>query len=375
MIVCVIGTRAQLIKMAPVLVALERAGLGYTLILTGQHRATMFELLAEFGIATVPITLHEGAEITGITQMGLWSLKVLWRALVSRRAIFPAARRGERAAMLVHGDTLSTLLGALIGKLRAYDVLHVESGLTSGTLREPFPEEITRRMVFRLADVAFCPGTWAASNLAGRRLRIVDTGSNTLRDAVRVALARPRTGVSPPAGPSYAVVSIHRFENIFKRERFEFIVECLEAIGERIAIVFVLHPATRKQAERFALLERLESHPAICIYPRMTYVPFMQIIAASRFVITDGGSNQEELSYLGIPTLIMRGATERQEGLGATAVLSRYDRATIDSFVDRALSGAASPPRTLPEDDASPSAIIVDELAASYAKSGTISVP
>ncbi len=100
-----------------------------------------------------------------------------------------------------------------------------------------------------------------------------------------------------------------------------------------------------------------------------------QLIAASRVVITDGGSNQEELSYLGIPTLIMRGATERQEGLGATAVLSRYERATIDGFVDRALSTTTSPPRTPPEDELSPSAIIVNELAARYVTGGGISDP
>jgi len=371
-IVCLVGTRAQLIKMAPVLLALERAEVAYRLVLTGQHQATMQELLHEFGIVTSPQALYTGAEITGIVQMAGWFMRILWRALVSRRALL-GRKAGQRAAMVVHGDTFSTLLGAVIGRLRGFDVVHIESGLTSGVLFEPFPEELTRRIVFRLADIAFCPGAWAAQNLAGLRLRVVDTGTNTLMDAVRAALARPRrAGADLPAG-GYAVVSLHRFENIFKRQRFAFIVECLTAIARRIPLVFVLHPATRKQAQKFDLLAFLEADPAIHLCPRMTYVPFMQLLADSCFVITDGGSNQEELSYLGKPTLIMRGATERQEGLGTNAVLSRYDTRIIDGFVDAALNEPQRP-RAIP-DKPSPSTIIVDELARFYAGPQELNVP
>ncbi|MGR8921451.1 MAG: UDP-N-acetylglucosamine 2-epimerase, partial [Gammaproteobacteria bacterium] len=115
-IVCVIGTRAQLIKMAPVMLALEAAGTPFRLVLTGQHAATMDELLAEFGVATPPRRLYDGAEVSGIGRMATWLPRVLWRALTSRRALF--ATTAKRRCVLVHGDTFSTLLGALIGRLR-----------------------------------------------------------------------------------------------------------------------------------------------------------------------------------------------------------------------------------------------------------------
>jgi UDP-N-acetylglucosamine 2-epimerase (non-hydrolysing) len=364
MIICVVGTRAQLIKMAPVLAALESAGTPYQLVLTGQHKATMDELLAEFQVRGSPQHLYDGEEIKGIAQMGIWLLRVLWRGLTTHRQLFRLDRTTSNC-VVVHGDTFSTLLGALLGKWHGLDVVHVEAGLTSGRWREPFPEELTRRIIFRLSDVAFCAGEWAVGNMRLHRAECIDTGANTIVDAVRMALAcaenqAPRLNQDGP----YAVVSLHRFENIFQRERLEFIVAQLERIAARVNLAFVLHPATRAQCEKFALLARLESNAGISLLARMTYIPFQQLLAGSCFVITDGGSNQEELSLLGIPTLLMRGATERQEGLGTNVVLSRYDAQVIDKFVDDAL--ATNGARELSLSAHMPALQIAEELHSRY---------
>ena len=367
MIITLIGTRAQLIKMAPILLALEREGTPYRLLLSGQHRTTMAELLREFGVGTPPVLLYDGAEITGITQMLGWFLRMLLRALTSQRQLFARGVEG-RSCMVVHGDTVSTLLGALLGRARGLDVVHVESGLTSGRWRDPFPEELTRRLVFRLADVAFCPGAWAAANMRRFRARIVDTGANTIIDAAQEAMARfDGVVVDLPPAP-YAVVSLHRFENIFDAARFGFIVTTLERIARRVPLVFVLHPATRKQAEKFGLFARLSTNPRLRLEPRMTYIPFLKFLYGARFVISDGGSNQEELAWLGIPTLLMRATTERQDGLGATAVISNYDGELIDRFVDQAL--ADNTVRTSPTVTAQPARLIARALSLDYGPSG-----
>lgn len=360
-----IGTRAQLIKMAPVMLELELRQVGYRLILTGQHEATMQALLADFGVATQPELLYRGPEITGIAQMGWWFIRCLVRSLVRRRALFPA-KRESRHRFLVHGDTFSTLLGALVGKLIGAEVVHIESGLRSFNPLHPFPEELTRLAVFRLTDIACCPGEWASANLAGRRLERLDTGHNTLLDAVHHALATSDSltdGTGHDCSPEYAVVSIHRFENVFNRKRLEQIIGLLEIAAERTPLRFVLHPSTAKQLERFALMERLGSNPRIQLEPRMLYAPFVRLMASAAFVITDGGSNQEELSYLGIPTLLMRKATERSEGMSSTAVLCSYDRATLSAFVD-APQAYRQPRLTTGAGDAgrSPSQIIVDRM-------------
>ncbi|WP_374341254.1 UDP-N-acetyl glucosamine 2-epimerase [Azonexus sp.] len=358
MITVLLGTRAQLIKMAPVILELERRGWALRLILTGQHKETMDRLLADFGIRTPPVLLHDGREVTGIGQVLPWFAKCLWRLWRDAKPLL--GRRGAAGVILVHGDTFSTLLGAVAGRLAGLTVAHVESGLRSFNLMHPFPEELTRLAVFRLAHLAFCPDDWAAGNLAGHRLQAINTGGNTLLDALRVALAvdRPLPRETPPG--VFGVVSLHRFENIFRQERLRHILSLVEEAAERHPLVFVLHPATRRNLEKFGLLARLEGNPRIGLWPRMGYFEFVSLISRAAFVITDGGSNQEELSYLDKPTLLMRQATERQEGVGRNIVLSGYDRDRLRAFLDgletRSL-GAAN------LGAASPSAAIADALA------------
>lgn len=357
MIVCFIGTRAQLIKMAPVMLEMERRALPYHLVLTGQHKETMPELLADFGIRTQAVHLYQGKEITGVAQMGAWFLGCLWKALRESERFLPRSRSG-RNVVLVHGDTMSTLLGALAGRLRGFEVAHVEAGLRSRNLFHPFPEELTRLAVSRLAHLAFCPGEWARNNLARSRARRIDTRHNTLIEALAIALATPRASPPPFAAEAFGIASIHRFENIFSQPRLTGIVAMIEKAAEHSPMVFVLHPSTRGKLGQFRLLQRLEGNPRIRLVPRMGYVEFVRLMERASFVITDGGGNQEELSYLGVPTLLMRKATERLEGMNTTARLCGYDEAVLSEF----LAGLPSR-RQAPEiAAASPSRLIVDEL-------------
>ena len=122
----------------------------------------------------------------------------------------------------------------------------------------------------------------------------------------------------------------------------------------------VLHPATRRRLEETGLLDRLENNTSFVLTPRMGYTQFISLISCAEFVVTDGGSNQEELSYLGIPTLLMREATERQEGVGKTTVLCNYDTKIIDEFLENHEEMRAKGQIT---DDTKPSKGIVDHLS------------
>ena len=330
MITCFIGTRAQLIKMAPILLEIEQRQLSLNLVFTGQHRETMDQIMADFGVVTVPRFLYTGKEITGIVQMAKWFVRCLYRSLYLAEQFMPRPKN-ERSVVLVHGDTFSTLLGALVGRLRGVDVAHIEAGLRSYNIFHPFPEELTRLIVFRLSRLSFCPGNWASDNMRGYGSKVINTGNNTLLDAVRHMLARPRVA-SPPFEQDFGIASIHRFENIFNRTRLEEIIGLIEQAATHFPIVFVLHPATRKKLTHFGLLARLEQNGRIRLQPRMGYADFVRLMGDARFVITDGGGNQEELSYLGIPTLLMRKATERQEGIGTTATLCNYAPAVLAAF-------------------------------------------
>jgi UDP-N-acetylglucosamine 2-epimerase (non-hydrolysing) len=359
MITCYIGTRAQLIKMAPVVLEIERRRLPLTLVMTGQHRETMHQLMSDFGLITSPIYLYEGKEITGIVQMAKWFVGCCFKALRFPARFMPHPR-GKANVVLVHGDTFSTLLGAIVGRLLGVDVAHVEAGLRSYHVFHPFPEELTRLIVFRLSRLSFCPGDWAFGNMKGYTTQAVNTNGNTLRDALEAMLAfAPRC--EAPFESDYGIVSIHRFENIFNAGKLREIVALIGIAAARFPLAFVLHPATRKKLTEFGLMDTLEHNPSIKLLPRMGYADFVQLMRAARFVITDGGGNQEELSYLAIPTLLMRKATERKEGLGTTATLCNYDQAAMEKFLTD-LPTIAARQTAVPAGDRSPSAMIVDHL-------------
>jgi UDP-N-acetylglucosamine 2-epimerase (non-hydrolysing) len=361
MIHVLIGTRAQLIKMAPVILEIERRGIGVNLVMTGQHQETMAALLQDFGVAAAPVWLHTGREISGLGQVIPWFSQCLWR-LTSRASPLANGQRGD--PILVHGDTFSTLLGALAGRMRGLCVAHVESGLRSFNVLHPFPEELTRLAVFRLAEIAFCPDALSQANLKKYRLRAINTQGNTLLDALRIALHMQRPLPQPLPEGKFGVVSLHRFENIFSRKRLAAILDLLEEVAARYPLVFVLHPATRRNLTRYRYMPKLTENARFHLWPRMGYFEFVTLLGGSAFVITDGGSNQEELSYLGKPTLLMRRATERQDGLGTHVTLSNYERAKVLAFMDSVEQQSSAEGAVLLDAMPSPSAIIVDILAA-----------
>src|SRR5205085_6074229 len=116
-----------------------------------------------------------------------------------------------------HGDTMTTVGGALIGRLLGAEVAHIESGLRSFDIFHPFPEELNRRITSRLATLLFAPGPWAASNL--KRGIIVDTGSNTIRDALAMTTKLGESPLEIPSEP-YGIVSLHRYELLHDRKLF-----------------------------------------------------------------------------------------------------------------------------------------------------------
>jgi UDP-N-acetylglucosamine 2-epimerase (non-hydrolysing) len=353
MIHVVIGTKAQLIKMAPVMVALDRADVPFRFIWTGQHRDTTREILDNFGLHGPDYVLYDGPDITSISAMLRWSACVLWRCWRNRREVFDLSASG---LVLVHGDTFSTLLGALMARVSGLQVGHVESGLRSFNLLHPFPEELTRLLTFRLTDVYFCPDRKALENLSGYCGEKIDTGGNTLLDALRCALDSPRPAdLDIPSAP-YGIVTLHRFENFSSRDSVVRIVEIVERIAATTPLLFILHKPTEKALRRHHLLARLEGNPRIQLRQRYDYFRFVRLLQSAEFVISDGGSNQEECSYLGKPILLLRKATERSEGLGRNCVLSEYRPDLIDEFTANyaRLADAPAPPEWRP------SAVIAD---------------
>jgi UDP-N-acetylglucosamine 2-epimerase (non-hydrolysing) len=355
----VVGTRAQLLKLAPVMLACSKRGLTWRWIYTAQHRERISDTV---GIFRLPEPSHVvvdwETEARSLGEMAQWLLR-MGRALPRSRQMLDG-KTGSRHVVVTHGDTFTTWLGALIGKAARTPVLHVEAGLRSFRLLHPFPEELNRILTLHLADYYACPNDWALANLAKHDGEKFDTGGNTQLDTLRFGLEhRESAEITLPDTP-YAVVSIHRYENIFRASRLAAIVRAVELVAGQLHVLFVQHPATRLQLEKVGHRRRLEANAHVSLLPRLDFLSFLRAVIDSEFVITDGGGNQEELSYLGKPTLILRNETERREGLGENAVLSAVDPKSVASFL-RDYQRYARPPR-VPEH--SPSDVIAAWLEA-----------
>ena len=168
-----------------------------------------------------------------------------------------------------------------------------------------------------------------------------------------------RSVAEDPVKPGpFAIASLHRYENIFNRRMLEEIIGHLERIAGKMPLLFILHPPTDGQLKKQGFYERLEANPKIDLRPRYSYFDFNSLMEKAEFVVTDGGSVQEECACLGMPCLLMRKATERREGLGENAVLSEYSREIIDTFVE----GYSRYRREPLSPDVNPSDIIIDSL-------------
>ena len=319
-VLLVFGTRPEAIKMAPVVKALAASGpVRPVVCLTGQHRDMLAGILDFFGIAVD----HDLAIMKPAQDLVYVTTAVLQGV---RRVV--AAEQPDW--VLVHGDTTSALAASLAAFYAGVRIGHVEAGLRTGDLRQPWPEEMNRSVVDRIADALFAPTTSARDNLLRENLaadRIVVTG-NTVVDAllaVRGALERD-PGLRRNAAAGFAfldpekrliLVTGHRRESF--GPGFEQICAGLHRIAQRpdVQIVYPVHLNPSVQAPVRRILGDLAN---VHLLEPVDYVPFVYLMTRSHIILTDSGGIQEEAPSLGKPVLVMRAVTERPEAVAAGTV-------------------------------------------------------
>jgi UDP-N-acetylglucosamine 2-epimerase (non-hydrolysing) len=359
--ICVIyGTTGELIKLAPVLKRLRQSGIGYLSACTGQQVQQIPELLSLLDLPQPDLWLARGRndhDLRANADVPGWLLATMTRFRRERPRLKAQLQAGDGKPMvLVQGDTMTTVIGALMGRRLRAQVAHIESGLRSFDLFNPFPEELDRRLSSRLADILYAPGAWAAGNL--RRGTVINTGSNTIRDSLALASDDVPPGFPIPAG-SFGLVSLHRFELLNRRQLLAETLEVLATHARTEPLLFVEHAVTMAAIERHRLSHLLDG-PGWQRVPRLPFLRFVPLLRRSAFIVTDSGGNQEETFYLDIPCLVHRKRTERREGLGENVVLSGHDLAVLKDFLARPDRFHRKSP--LPE--GSPSTVIVDDLIA-----------
>ena len=340
-----VGTQAEYIKMSPLLWRMESTGLPYRLIDSGQHADRSKSFRDELGLRA-PDHAMGGTRSVDSVAAALWWTAGLGRKLALPRRLDRTVFGGCPGICVVHGDTPTTLIGALMAKRAGLALAHVEAGLRTHRWLHPFPEEIIRVVVDRLADLLFAPNDEAADELRKRRVRgrIITGSSNTISDALRAALESRPAGT--PATPDMSggarshssqsrshpvVVTMHRVENLHRRRRMQALVHTITQLAQTTPVRWYVHEPTRR-ALGSAGLAGLEAS-GVELVPMVPYAEFVRALARAPFAITDGGSIQEECALLGVPLLLWRDRTDRADGLGENVMLSRYDPAVVEAFL------------------------------------------
>jgi UDP-N-acetylglucosamine 2-epimerase (non-hydrolysing) len=316
-ILLVFGTRPEAIKMAPLVHRLrEREGVAVRVCVTAQHRSMLDDALRIFDIKPdydLDI-MTPGQTLSGITSAVLTSID-------------PVLEDFRPDWVLVQGDTTTTMAAALAAFHRKVAVGHVEAGLRTGDLDNPWPEEANRRIATIVSARHYCPTERAKQNLLKEGVeasRILVTG-NTVIDALHMTaaridadralqetMARRFEWLDPDC--RLILVTGHRRESF--GEGFRQICRALARLAER-GDVQIVYPVHLNPNVRGPVFDILSSSPAIRLIEPLDYVSFLWLMQRAYFILTDSGGVQEEGPALGKPALVMRETTERPEGVEA----------------------------------------------------------
>jgi UDP-N-acetylglucosamine 2-epimerase (non-hydrolysing) len=356
------GTTAEVIKIAPVMRALQDRGVDHELWNTAFHVGGLPGTLADLGLPHPALDLvpaRRQRDVVRVTQVPLWALRILAAFLLRRgRLRRRLARDGARPLVVVHGDTFSTVLGAVMGRLLGADVAHVEAGMRTGNLWHPFPEELNRRVVAKIATLHFAPTAHEVENLRRERARgtVVDTGANTVIDALRLAIEGDVPPIDLP--PEFGLVTLHRFEMLRNGRVFGETLETLHEASRAFPLVMPAGNTERRRIEELGLSKLFDDR--FRLVEKQPYARFMPLLARASFVVTDSGGLQQECGILGKPAAIHREAVESQQGIGENLVLTRLDPATLRAF----LADWSSYRRPSQLDRFHPTRVILGELEA-----------
>lgn len=358
-VLVLLGTRPEAIKLAPVLAALRAsATLTPRLCASGQHREMLDPILAVFGLRPDHdlAVMHPAQELSALTA----------RVLLGVRAVLATERP---AALLVQGDTTTALAGALAAFYAGVPVGHVEAGLRTGRLDQPFPEELNRRVIGQLATWHYAPTERAAAHLRREGVeaaRIVVTG-NTVVDAVRMIAAEDpplpdAVDAATLAGRRLVLVTGHRRESF--GAGLAALCEALRAIVDRHDDALIVYPVHLNPAVDGPVRAALAGRPRVILTAPLDYRGFLALLRRAELVITDSGGVQEEAPSFGVPVLVTRAATERPEAIEAgTARLVGTDAGAIAGAASEILAATAPAPRTdNPFGDGTAAARIVEHL-------------
>lgn len=296
-LVFILGTRPEVIKLAPVIYKARDLGFKYEVWSIEQHTGLLALALDSF---TLKPTRSFGVKRNTDRLSDLLDLvRPLENELIEE---------DDNSAVIVQGDTMTTYLGALSAFLAKKKIVHVEAGLRTDNLGHPFPEEGLRQMVSRIVDLHCAATSMSFNRLLSERLsgKVAYTG-NTIVDAINIVIPKTIQKMNR------VYMTIHRREN--GKNEVEGIFRAVKdfaLMNGRWEVIFPCHPSPRIRNEAERMLSGLSN---ISVIDPLEYRSNIKLLAESSFVVTDSGGIQEEAGVLGIPTLVCRETTERSESV------------------------------------------------------------
>lgn len=352
-VLVVVGTRPEAIKLAPVVRVLRSRPEEFDCLTvsTGQHGQMVSQALEAFGIKP-DVKLEAMASARSLGQLTGRLFKDLDDLFASLSPEW----------VLVQGDTTSAMVGAVCGFYQRIRVGHVEAGLRTHDRWSPFPEEVNRTFVTRVADLHFAPTERAADNLRAERVpeELIRVTGNTVVDALRWVSERLQEAPPPEIdgellarlkGRRLVLVTSHRRESF--GEGLEKICQAIRELVRRHPDVVVVYPVHLNPNVRGPVHRLLGDDPRIMLLPPLPYLPLVWLMRRSHCIFTDSGGIQEEAPSLGKPVLILRETTERPEavqagcarlvGTSTEGIVAAGDQLLSDAELYRAMSEVRNP--------------------------------
>ena len=330
-IMSIIGTRPEIIKMAPIIAEINQRGINQVVLHTGQHydKEMSDNFFRDLEIPAPDYNIHVGSgshgKQTGNMMAGIEEIMV----------------KENPDIVLVQGDTNAVLAGALVAAKLHIAVGHVEAGLRSFDLT--MPEEINRKVADICSVMYFIPTEESAINLLAEgfsRKNLIITG-NTVVDACfrHLKIAEKRgfgenslKDLNIENMENILTLTMHRAENVDVKSRVKNIIDALKELGE-MNIIFPIHPRTKNTLENFGLFDELNNLEHVHIIKPIGYLDFLLLTSKSTLILTDSGGLQEEAITLNVPALTLRYNTERPETVtaGGNILVGSDKKAILDN--------------------------------------------
>ncbi len=317
-VMVIFGTRPEAVKMAPVIKELQKhpEEILTRVVITAQHREMLDQVLTSFEIVPdVDLNLMQPDQTLAQTTARIFS------------DLDPVLEKHQPDWLLVQGDTTTVMAAAILGYYHRIKVGHIEAGLRTHDKWQPYPEEINRRLAGVVADLHFAPTENNRQNLLREGVpdEIIRITGNPAIDALHYVSQQPtppetakllaQAGVSP-GDRRLLLITAHRRENFGEpiRDICRALKKLADHYRDEIALIYPVHLNPNIQEPVYQALSGVNN---IHLLPPMDYLPLVHLMKHAALILTDSGGIQEEAPSLGIPTLVLRQRTERQEGVDA----------------------------------------------------------